>query len=556
MLLDEDTRNLFTEFWNIGDYSKRASYIASLITTHEKIHSKKKITQPEKQKNRLVTHNYNLRINGDLLQICKGCFQKVFCISSKFLEVICKKSNSSISGIVAADSRGKLTPPNALSDDLINEARGHILSIPSYESHYSRRHTEKKYLPSHYTLAQMYREYKEKCDPNKSVSRTVYEKLFRELNLSIHAPKNDTCTTCDKLSMQIRCCDNNDTKNSLQTALEKHHQSADDAYKAKQDDKVAAKDEDKTTLTFDLQQCLPTPNLQSSVVFYKRQLWTFNLTVHDCKTNQPYCYMWSETDGGRGSNQIASCIAQHLNKQLPPNVKHVVLYSDTCGGQNKNSVMLGMCLSVVKNSTHLETIDHKFLVPGHTHMECDADHALIEKKKKKSKMPIFHPHDWMQLVRQTGEKNKFFVVEMGQQEFFQYSDLFEGNNREKNRPLKMPMRNGKKIYDDDGNRFFWRQVRWLRFTKNSPKVLYKKSLEMDDPFQSISVLKTGQSRNKLLPSLSYNGKVPITDQKKKDLLSLLHLIPPVFHDYYKNIPTSKKQETLPDVISSEEEEDT
>lgn len=27
---------------------------------------------------------------------------------------------------------------------------------------------------------------------------------------------------------------------------------------------------------------------------------------------------------------------------------------------------------------------HKFLVPGHTHMECDADHSVIERQKKKS----------------------------------------------------------------------------------------------------------------------------------------------------------------------------
>lgn len=552
-VLEEDAKNLFKEYWNIGDYSKRASYISSLITTHEKMHSKIKVVEPEKQKNRFLTHEYHLRINGKLIQICKGCFMKVFAISAKFLEVICAKANSSLGGIVIEDCRGKHKPPNALSDEVIKFARDHIMSIPSYESHYSRRQTDKRYLPSHYTLSQMYKEYKEKIGNGKPVSRTIYEKLFRELNLSIHAPKNDTCNTCDKLAMQIRCSVG-DAKNVLEAALQKHHQSADDAYKAKQNDKAAAKDEDKTTLTFDLQQCLPTPNLASSVIFYKRQLWTFNLTVHDSKDNQPYCYMWSETDGGRGSNQIASCVAKHMNT-LPSQVKHVVLYSDTCGGQNKNSTMLGMFMSIVKNNSNLEIIDHKFLVPGHTHMECDADHAQIEKKKKKTKMQIFHPHDWMQLVRQTGEKRKFQVIEMGQQDFLQYSDLFEGNNKEKCRPLRMPMRKGKMIYDDNGDRFLWSQVRWLQFRKSSPLVFYKKSLDVDEPFKSLSVLKPGQSRNKLLPSMSYKNRIPITDQKKKDLLSMLYLIPPVFHEFYKNLPTSNKPETLPDVIDGDVEED-
>jgi hypothetical protein len=40
-----------------------------------------------------------------------------------------------------------------------------------------------------------------------------------------------------------------------------------------------------------------------------------------------------------------------------------------------------MCLVALQNSETLQTIDHKFLVPGHTHMECDADHSIIERKK-------------------------------------------------------------------------------------------------------------------------------------------------------------------------------
>jgi len=112
--------------------------------------------------------------------------------------------------------------------------------------------------------------------------------------------------------------------------------------------------------------------------------------------------MWSEVDGGRGANQIASCVAKHLYTiELP--TKHVTLYSDTCGGQNKNSHMVAMFMSVIRYHNILEIIDHKFLLAGHTHMECDSDHALIEKKT--SKTIIYHPHDWMQLVRQTGKKS-------------------------------------------------------------------------------------------------------------------------------------------------------
>lgn len=100
--------------------------------------------------------------------------------------------------------------------------------------------------------------------------------------------------------------------------MTEHHKLAQNAYDAKDFDKKFSKESNGSvvTLTFDLQQCLPTPNLQSGVVFYKRLLWTYDLTIFDCNDNQAHCYMWAEPEGGRGGNQIASCVSKHL-KSLP-----------------------------------------------------------------------------------------------------------------------------------------------------------------------------------------------------------------------------------------------
>lgn len=65
-------------------------------------------------------------------------------------------------------------------------------------------------------------------------------------------------------------------------------------------------------------------------------------------------------------------------------------------------------------------------------MECDSDHALIKKNKKKSNISIYHPHDWLQLVRQTGKKKPSKVNQMCQDDFFDYSALFNTTLKVKN----------------------------------------------------------------------------------------------------------------------------
>lgn len=106
----------------------------------------------------------------------------------------------------------------------------------------------------------------------------------------------------------------------------------------------------------------------------------------------------------RGANKIASCVYDYL-MNLSAQITHVCLYSDSYSGQNKNSIFLAMY--VLQKSPSLKVLEHKFLVPGHTRMECDSDHAQIEKKKVYD-APIYHPHNWAQLFRSTGKKNIFY----------------------------------------------------------------------------------------------------------------------------------------------------
>jgi len=49
-----------------------------------------------------------------------------------------------------------------------------------------------------------------------------------------------------------------------------------------------------------------------------------------------------------------------------------------------------MGIYFLEHQDKIKTIDHKFMVPGHTRMECDPDHARNEKARKRYPFPINH----------------------------------------------------------------------------------------------------------------------------------------------------------------------
>lgn len=358
------------------------------------------------------------------------------------------------------------------------------------------------------------------------------------MNIKFKKPKVDTCSKCDELKSRIDIAKkvNPIEAEHLTNQLNDHHLKADLAYKAKEQDKNMSKtDITVKTYSFDLQQCLPTPLLQTSISFYKRQLWTFNLTVHDSATNNPYCFMWHEAVAKRGGNEIASCLLKHLKllEQENKQIKTVIFYSDSCVGQNKNSYLSTMFMTFLQNSSSIETIDHKFLVVGHTHMECDVDHALIERKKKTTNVKIHHPHDWYNFVRSVGVRKKFTVVEMTSDDFknfsFYSSTKFIWRNR-----------------DTNSENFTWKDAKWLRYTKSDfGKIKFKNSLDQDEGFKVLNVSKRGVCDGKLndIPNLTTDIRIPI--KKKNDIIALLPFIDPCFHSFYENLPTDE----MPDIHS-------
>lgn len=104
-------------------------------------------------------------------------------------------------------------------------------------------------------------------------------------------------------------------------------------------------------------------------------------------TNEAFIYVWNEAVASRGPEKVGSCILNYVENHVK--TSKLTMYSDQCGGQNRNIKIAALCDHIVTNPKfHCTEIDHKFLVSGHTYLACDQDFGLIEKQKKISSRSV------------------------------------------------------------------------------------------------------------------------------------------------------------------------
>lgn len=95
-------------------------------------------------------------------------------------------------------------------------------------------------------------------------------------------------------------------------------------------------------ITFDLQKTLPLPKIPTGIIFHRRQIWLYNCGIHSAKAEKGFCYVWTENQAGKGSQEVASCLIRHIKEHCGPDVRRLELWSDSCGGQNRNQYEDGL----------------------------------------------------------------------------------------------------------------------------------------------------------------------------------------------------------------------
>ncbi|KAJ8724304.1 hypothetical protein PYW08_015778 [Mythimna loreyi] len=280
--------------------------------------------------------------------------------------------------------------------------------------------------------------------------------------------------------------------------------------------KSRSHDSDIRVVQFDLQQQMYLPTLTHTQMYYSRQLACVNMGIHLEDEGKGIMFLWNETVGQRGSNEIASCLYKFFTDSEighTTSKQKLILWSDNCGGQNKNQAVLVMFLVLIAKGFFTK-VTHKFPVKGHTFLACDRDFAIIEKSKRRAKPQI--PKDLIELVANAAKKNPFLVVDT--KTFFNWMNLARTMINTKNLQIS--------------------SATMIRVTSDNFGVIYiKKSYGEYAPWCATSVLKPG------ITKASFEGleiemketPVPLSAEKKKDISAMLPYLAGENKLFYENL---------------------
>ncbi|XP_049799113.1 uncharacterized protein LOC126234464 [Schistocerca nitens] len=253
------------------------------------------------------------------------------------------------------DGRGKHgNYPHKFQDEAVQSVREFLNAIPKYNSHYSRQqNVNQVYLDCDLTIASLFRDkYSEYCKEKQvpAVSESKFREIFvSEFDICFKLQKSDTCSQCDGFLIAINnpeLCTEDVTEKKQQCEL--HLKKTDRGQNMIASLTALAKEHSKEhhVIAMDMQQTFPTPKLTVGPAFYKRKIWTYNYGIHDCGSNKGYMFLCSEKDGGRGSDEVGSCLLKFL-EITNPQTKRLHIITDNCKGQAKNWTIISLERSLV-----------------------------------------------------------------------------------------------------------------------------------------------------------------------------------------------------------------
>ncbi|XP_067283020.1 uncharacterized protein [Pseudorasbora parva] len=482
---EADRENIFKHFWENMNWEEKKMYVRGLVDI---IPVKRR--RGSENSRRSSTLIFFLEVYGQRRRVCKSLFLATLGIGAwSALNWVQETGN---------------TQKNAASCNR-HEAheflRSFLQDLPKVSSHFCRSSTSKQYLePFFQSMMDLYKVYHRAAEEKmlRPFSRQIFSEEFKQQNLSLHRPKKDNCNTCYSYK----------AGNLPDNEWQVHLLIKEEAHVAKVQDKNAASDK-IMVVCMDL-QALFCPRLNVSALYCKTKLTVHNFTIYDMSTHKTTCYVWHEGEGALSASEFASCVIDFLSKHK----KHekYILWSDGCGYQNQSNSVVDSAL--LKFSTEKKkVVIQKFLEKGHTQMECDSVHSVIERRLRNQE--IYVPAQYIALMKSARSKPSPYEVKYVDHNFFQ--DFTKLSLCESIHP-------GIKLCDPPVH-----DIRAIRYNINGT-MDYKIQHSADwTPFSKRQL----QHTTSVTPL--YTECLKIKEMKYRHLQDLKEVIPKDFHSFYDNL---------------------
>ena len=266
----EQRKTIFHYYYDLHNEDLKTSYLFGCL-----IPEQPKTRLLSASRNREVTFKYYITVDGERKQICKTALCNLIKIGRGKVDAVQKQIKNGASCARMSLQGKHRNRPCKVDDEHLEFIRNHINSFPTETSHYSRtENPNREYLSPLISLAKMYKLYCDRCTEAsmKPVSDTKYYQIFNtEFNLGFGSPKSDTCSKCDRIVQE---------QDNHYRIVAEHKERAKLAFDAQKEDRERATAGHCHVITFDLQKAMPLPKLSTSIAFYKRQLWLYNMGVH------------------------------------------------------------------------------------------------------------------------------------------------------------------------------------------------------------------------------------------------------------------------------------
>lgn len=416
-LSETDKKNIFAEFWRLS-WNERKVFIRSMTDINLTQRTRDRLNESSSRRN--FSFKFHLRLNNEKIRVCKKSLLATLGVGewmvNKWLQVAVQDDNlNEVEGTDKnkpndeGENNHKHTKKSTRQEDLSKRfdlLKEFLMALPKVESHYCRSSSTKLYLESSWTsksqLFQFYCEnwcQEKKCKP---LSSCTFYKSFEDLNLSLYRPKKDECDLCRAYKL----------KNISDETYNEHLKKKTAARDEKNKDKI----NEDNVYTVDLQSLLLSPKSNSSALYYRRKLSVHNLCIYDLKSHDGYCYLWNESEGELTANEFASILTHFIESQLPlkNNGNKLIIYSDGCNYQNRSAVLSNALLHLALK--HNITIESKYLEKGHTQMECDSMHSIIERYLRQREIHV--PADYVEICKNARKCPRPFKVNYLDHTFF------------------------------------------------------------------------------------------------------------------------------------------